>query len=104
MSGPRFQRTKRENHRLIGYQCQSCDWVSFPEKKRTCKRCGDAPATFEEVSLKKTGIIQSFVVQERLPNEFETPQPIAIVDIPSKKGEGAAARVFALLTETELRN
>lgn len=104
MSGPRFHRTRREDQRLVGYECQSCSWVSLPLEKRTCKRCGDAPAEFETVQLAEKGVVQSFVVQERLPDEFETPQPIAILDIPQAEGEGEAARVFGLLTESELDN
>lgn len=102
MSGQRFHRTRREDQRLVGYECQSCGWVSFPVEKRICKKCGDAPAEFEEVELAEKGVIQTFVVQERLPDEFETPQPIAILDIPQVNGSGSGPRVFALLTESEL--
>ncbi|SIR70693.1 OB-fold domain-containing protein [Natronorubrum daqingense] len=102
MSGPRYNRTRRQDQRLVAFECQSCDYVSFPDEKRTCKRCGDAPATFEEVQLAERGEIQTFVVQEYLPDDIEVPQPLAIVDLPQADGSGESARVYGLLTETEL--
>jgi uncharacterized OB-fold protein len=101
MTGVRYDRTKRQDQRLIGFECQSCGYVSFPEEKRICKRCGETPAEFEQVQLRERGEIQTFVVQQRLPGEFETPQPVAIVDLP-QVGDGEAARVYGLLTETSL--
>lgn len=101
MSGPRYHRTRRQDQRLVAFECQSCGYVSFPEEKRTCKRCGDAPADFEEVQLRERGEIQTFVVQEYLPEDIETPQPVAIVDLP-QVGDGEPARVYGLLTETRL--
>jgi uncharacterized OB-fold protein len=101
MSGPRYERTRRQDQHLIGFECQACGWVSFPEEKRTCKRCGDAPAEMEEVQLQERGEIQTFVVQQYLPDDIETPQPVAIVDLP-QEGEGEPARAYGLLTETDL--
>lgn len=102
MSGPRYHRTRRQDQRLVAFECQSCGWISFPEEKRTCKRCADAPATFEEVELADTGEIQTFVVQQYLPDDIETPQPVAIIDVPQADGDGESARVYGILTETEL--
>lgn len=102
MSGPRYERTKDQDQHLVGFECQDCGWVSFPDEKLTCKRCGDAPAEFEEVDLAERGEIQTFVVQEYLPDDIEVPQPVAIVDIPQKDGSGEAARAYGLLTETNL--
>jgi uncharacterized OB-fold protein len=76
--------------------------VSFPEEKRICKRCGDAPADMAEVDLAERGEIRTFVVQEYLPDDIETPQPVAILDIPQADGEGEPARAYGLLTETDL--
>ncbi|WP_424019358.1 Zn-ribbon domain-containing OB-fold protein [Halorientalis pallida] len=101
MSGPRYDRSKRQDQHLIGFECQACGWVSFPEEKRTCKRCGDAPAEMAEVRLEERGEIQTFVVQQYLPDDIETPQPVAIVDLP-QEGEGEPARAYGLLTETDL--
>jgi uncharacterized OB-fold protein len=102
VSGPRYDRSKHQDQHLVGFECQACGWVSFPEERRTCKSCGTAPAEFEEVDLAERGEIQTFVVQEYLPDDIETPQPVAIVDIPQADGEGEPARAFGLLTETEL--
>ena len=102
MSGPRYQRSKRQDQRLVGFECQDCGWVSFPEEKRTCKRCGAAPAEFADVQLAERGTVETFVVQQYLPEDIETPQPVAIVDLPQADGEGESARAYGLLTETDL--
>ena len=102
MSGSRYHRTKLQDQRFVAFECQDCGWVSYPEQRRICKRCGSAPATFEQVSLQERGEIQTFVVQEYLPDEFETPQPVAIVDLPQVNNQGESARVYGLLTETHL--
>lgn len=102
MSGPRYHRTRRQDQRLVAFECQDCGYVTFPERRRTCKRCGAAPATFEDVKLGERGEIQTFVVQEYLPDDIEVPQPVAVVDIPQAEGDGEAARVYGLLTETDL--
>jgi len=102
MSGPRYHRSRRQDQRLVGFECQDCGWVSFPEAKRTCKRCGAAPAEFADVQLAERGTVETFVVQQYLPDDIETPQPVAIVDIPQADGEGEPARAYGLLTETDL--
>lgn len=102
MSGPRYHRTREQDQRLRAFECQHCGYVTFPEEKRTCKRCGEAPAEFEDVQLAERGEIQTFVVQEYLPDDIEVPQPLAIVDLPQADGDGEAARVYGLLTETSL--
>jgi uncharacterized OB-fold protein len=100
MSGTRYTRDRRQHERLVAWECQDCGWVSYPEEKRVCKRCGEAPATFAEVELAESGTVRTYVVQQRLPDEFETPQPVAIVDVPQVDGVGEPARVYGLLTET----
>lgn len=100
MSGTRYTRDRRQHERLVAQECQDCGWVSYPEAKRICKRCGAAPANFEEVQLAERGVVKTYVVQERLPDEFETPLPLAIVDVPQAEGAGEPARVYGLLTET----
>ena len=93
MTNPLVWRIGRENAQLISYKCKSCGWVSFPECKRTCKRCGAAPAEFEEIEMKPYGKIISFVVQHRLPEDFQTPLPVAVVEFQ----EGA--RVYGEIIE-----
>jgi uncharacterized OB-fold protein len=102
MSGPRYERTRRQDQRLVAFECQDCGWVSFPEAKNTCKRCGEAPAEFDEVQLAERGEIRTFVVQQYLPDDIEVPQPLAMVDLPQEDGSGEPARVYGLLTETSL--
>lgn len=96
-----YHRTRAQDQRLEGYECPECGWVSFPEQKRTCKRCGAADVSFKPVQLAREGTIQSFVVQSRLPEDFESPQHLAIVDLPQAEGDGEPARVFGLLVETD---
>lgn len=102
MSGPRYHRVRAENERFIAYECQECGWVSFPQEKTVCKRCGDPKPEYEETRLAERGTIQTFVIQEFLPDDFESPQPLAIVDIPQRDEDGESARVYGLLTETSL--
>lgn len=101
MSGPRYHRTREQDQRLVGFECQACGYVSFPEERRICKRCGDAPADIERVSLAEQGIVETFVIQEYLPEDIESPQPVAIVDIPQSDSDGEPARAYGLLTETK---
>lgn len=93
MTSPLTWRVARENAQLVAYKCKVCGWVSFPERKKTCKRCGMAPAQFEEIRMKPYGKIVSFVVQHRLPEGFETPLPVAVVEFE----EGA--RVYGEIIE-----
>jgi uncharacterized OB-fold protein len=104
MSGPRYHRTRDQDQRLVGFECQACGYVSFPEERRVCKRCGDAPADLDRVQLAERGTIETFVVQEYLPEDIGTPQPVAIVDIPQAEGDGEPARAYGLLTETDLED
>lgn len=81
MTSPAVWRIARENARLLGYKCQSCGFISFPERKRVCKGCRAAPAEFQEIELKPHGRVLSYVVQHRLPEGFETPLPLALVEL-----------------------
>lgn len=95
MTSPLVWRIGRENAQLIGYKCKACGWVSFPERKKTCKRCGAAPTDFEEILIKPYGKVISFVVQHRLPEGFQTPMPVAVVEFE----EGA--RVYGEIIECQ---
>jgi uncharacterized OB-fold protein len=64
-------------------------------------RCGDPRADFEEVQLTERATLKSFVVQEYLPDEFETPVPLGMVDI-HQEGEGEPARAYGIFTESDL--
>ena len=99
MHEPPFVRDRAANERLEAVECQSCGYVAIPERREVCKRCGDHP-DWEAVQLEQRGTVQSYVVQQRLPDEFETPLPVAVVDVP-QQGEGEPARVYGLFTETD---
>jgi uncharacterized OB-fold protein len=101
MKSPRYERDRRQNQRLVAFECQDCGWVSFPERRQCCKRCATAPADFQEVQLTERGIVRTYVIQKYLPDAFEDPQPLAIVDIPQAEGDGESARVYGILTETD---
>lgn len=100
MYKPRYTRDRAQNERLVGFECQQCGYVSFPERRRICKSCVATPSEWEEVELTGRGIIQSYVVQERLSDAFDNPLPLAVIDL-AQAGEGKPARVFGLLTETD---
>ncbi len=93
MTSPLSWRIAKENAQLVAYRCQSCGWVSFPEKKSVCKRCGKAPVEFEEFQMKPYGKIISFVIQHRLPEGFQTPLPMAVVEFED------GARVYGEIIE-----
>lgn len=101
MSGPRYHRSRAQDQRLEAFECDDCGWISFPENRRICKRCGRTPASYSSVSLQHEGTLRTFVVQEFLPDEFDTPMPVGMVDLP-QDGEGEPARVYGLFTETDL--
>jgi uncharacterized OB-fold protein len=95
MHTPPTWRIARENAQLIGYRCRRCGFVEFPELRKTCKRCR-APSEFEEVQMSPRGRIVSFVVQHRLPEGFQTPLPLAVIDVEN------GARVYGQIIECKL--
>ncbi|MEF8907589.1 MAG: OB-fold domain-containing protein [Haloarculaceae archaeon] len=99
MHEPPFVRDRAANERLEAHECSECGYVAIPERREVCKRCGAYP-DWNEVQLEERGTVQSYVVQQRLPDEFETPLPVAVIDIP-QQGEGEPARVYGLFTETD---
>jgi hypothetical protein len=56
-------------------------------------------AGFDTVQLQECGTIQTFVEQQYLPDEFETPLLFAMIDVPQEDA-GDPAGVYRLLTET----
>lgn len=99
MYEPPFTRDRAANERLAARECDACGWVSFPEHRAICKRCGSHGA-WTDTRLAERGTVQSYVVQRRLPESFETPLPLAVVDMPQQSG-GEPARVYGLFTETD---
>ncbi|UHQ96302.1 Zn-ribbon domain-containing OB-fold protein [Natrinema halophilum] len=99
MHEPPHWRDRPQNERLLARECRTCGYVSFPEHRRICKRCQDE-VEWDEVRLQERGTVRSYVVQNRLPDEFETPLPLAVLDMPQET-DGEPARVYGLFTETE---
>lgn len=99
MHEPPYWRDRPQNERLLARECGSCGFVSFPERRRICKRCGAEP-DWTDVRLEERGVVQSYVIQQQLPDSFETPLPVAVVDVP-QAGDGEPARVYGLFTETD---
>lgn len=99
MHEPPHWRDRSQNERLEAQECGECGYVSFPERREICKRCGSRP-DWTEVQLQRQGTVQSYVVQNRLPAEFETPLPLGVIDLP-QEGDGEPARVYGLFTETD---
>ena len=50
MYEPPFWRDRDRNERLAATECSSCGYVSFPERREVCKRCGERGA-FSETTL-----------------------------------------------------
>ena len=90
---PKWWRDRPQNTRLIGMKCEKCGYVSFPEKRRACPKC-HAIDSFKKTPLSKTGIVASYIVQYYLPEEFETPQPLAMVEL------DGGGRIYVLMTDT----
>jgi uncharacterized OB-fold protein len=107
MHEPPFWRDREANERLAAAECNACGYVAFPERRKVCKRCGEH-GEFRDTRLEERGIVQSYVIQSRLPDAFETPLPVAVIDVPqvgANDGEsdsrGEPARVYGLFTETD---
>jgi uncharacterized OB-fold protein len=78
---------------LIGSQCSSCGYVSFP-KRPICPMCLE-DGTMNEIPLSRKGKINTFTISRVAPLGFKAPYIQAFVDLP----EGP--RVFSLITGCE---
>ena len=95
MSTPPLFRMVGQNLKFEGMKCQSCGYISYPEYHRICMKCG-AVDKWEKVKLSRTGTVHTYIVSYYLPAEFETPLPLAIVDLDPPGG-----RIYAISTETK---
>lgn len=100
MQRPGFWRDREQNERFTASRCLECGYVSYSEHRKICKECGATPSEWEDVELQERGTVQAFVVQRRMPDAFETPLPLAVIDVPTTDGDGAA-RVYGHFTETD---
>lgn len=92
MVTPPVWRDLKQNYTMKGYKCRECGFISFPRKRKICLHCGKI-AESDEVEMGRKGKVHTYVVQYYLPAEFETPLPMAVVDL-----EGGG-RVYAMMTE-----
>ncbi|MHA1298164.1 MAG: Zn-ribbon domain-containing OB-fold protein [Candidatus Helarchaeota archaeon] len=95
MSSPGLWRDTPINLKFEGKKCEVCNFISFPEYHRICTKCG-AIDKWKVVKLAKTGTVMTYVVQHYLPPSFETPLPLAIIDLDPPGG-----RIYGMLTETK---
>ena len=95
MSTPPLYRDLSINLRFEGMKCKNCGYIAYPEYHRVCLKCGTIDQ-WEKVKLSKTGKVHTYIVSYYLPAEFETPLPLAIVDLDPPGG-----RVYAISTETK---
>lgn len=100
MYTPPLWRERDASQRFTATECQDCGYVCFPERRQVCKRCGDVDPGWEDISLQRRGEVRSYVVQNRLPDAFDTPLPLGVIDVP-QEGAGEPARVYGLFTETD---
>lgn len=73
-------------------ECTDCGRMNDPTVE-LCYHCGGD--SFEQVTLSPEGEVRTYVVQHVLPEEFDTPLPIAIVETP----EGG--KVLGMFTEVD---
>lgn len=83
-------RNRFEKYGLERSRCTNCGRFNEPTAG-ACYYCGEND--FEDVTLSSEGTVLTYVVQHFLPEEFDTPLPIAIVETP----EGG--KVLGMFTE-----
>lgn len=89
---PRQLRNRFAIYDLKRKRCENCGRFDDASSE-ACYRCGRTDLT--TVELTPEGEVLTFVVQHYLPEEFDTPLPIAVVETP----EGA--KVLGMFTEIE---
>jgi uncharacterized OB-fold protein len=95
MSTPPLYRDLSINLKLEGMKCKKCGYIAYPEYHRVCLKCG-AIDQWDKVKLSSKGTVYTYIVSYYLPAEFETPLPLAIVDLDPPGG-----RIYAISTETK---
>ena len=75
-----FVRDNHETLGLYGGRCVDCGTINIPPSIHpVCISCGSAK--FEEHALARTGVVQTFVINHTMPQPFEAPLPLVVVDL-----------------------
>ncbi len=75
-----FVRGNRETLGLLGARCVDCATINIPPSIHpACVSCGGTK--FDEVQLARTGSVQTFVINHTMPQPFEAPLPLIVVDL-----------------------
>lgn len=75
-----FVRGNRETLGLLGGRCVDCATINIPPSIHpACVSCGGTK--FDEVQLARTGTVQTFVINHTMPQPFEAPLPLIVVDL-----------------------
>jgi len=75
-----FVRGNHETLGLYGGRCVDCGTINIPPSIHpVCIGCGSAK--FEEHALARTGSVQTFVINHTMPQPFEAPLPLVVVDL-----------------------
>jgi uncharacterized OB-fold protein len=75
-----FVRGAREMLQLLGARCVDCGVVNTPPSIHPhCVGCGGDK--FTEVSLGRTGVVQTYVINHAMPAPFVAPLPLAVIDL-----------------------
>lgn len=83
-------RNREATYGLDRLECVKCGRINDPTAE-LCYYCGSD--TFNDVTLSPRGEVVTYVIQHYLPEEFDTPLPIAIVKTP----EGG--KILGMFTE-----
>jgi uncharacterized OB-fold protein len=88
----RQYRERHQKHGLKRSRCTECDTITAVTATN-CHQCGSSDLT--ETTLTPQGEVLTFIVQTLLPDEFDTPLPIGIVETPD------GGKVLGMFTEVD---
>lgn len=88
----RQYRERDQKHGLKRSKCSECNTIT-DVTATNCHQCGSS--NLAETTLTPRGEVLTFIVQTLLPDEFDTPLPIGIVETPD------GGKVLGMFTEVE---
>ncbi len=75
-----FVRGADEMLQLLGARCGDCGTINTPPSIHPhCIACGGTK--FELIPLARHGIVHTFVINHTMPEPFEAPLPLAVIDL-----------------------